>query len=141
MLESLAIQTLSDPEYVDYIRQRHQWNGLQTAILVRAERWQNGKRTIALRYYISSLANNARRLLASVRKHWGIENSMHWILDVAFREDESRIRKLNSPENFAMVRHVAHILLKQERTEKVGIQAKRMKAAWDRDYLLQVLSL
>lgn len=69
------------------------------------------------------------------RKHWGIENSLHWILDVAFREDESPMRKFNSPENFTMVRHVAFILLKQERTEKVGIQAKRMKAARDRDYV------
>ncbi len=109
--------------------------------MVRAERRIQGKRTMAIRYYISSLANDARRLLASVRKHWGIENSSHWVLDIAFREDESRMRKLNSPENFAMVRHVAHLLLKQEQSEKVGIKAKRMKAAWDRDYLLRVLSL
>lgn len=133
--------TLSDPEYLDYLQQRHLWSGLQTVVMVRAERRIHGKCTSAIHYYISSLANDARRLLASVRKHWGIENSLHWILDVAFREDESRMRKLNSPENFAMVRHVAHVLLKQEHTEKVGIQAKRMKAAWDRDYLLQVLSL
>jgi predicted transposase YbfD/YdcC len=133
--------TLSDPEYLDYLRQRQHWSGLQTVGMVRAERRLKGKRTSAIRYYISSLANNARRLLTSVRKHWGIENELHWVLDIAFREDESRMRKLNSPENFALVRHVAHVLLKQERSEKVGIKAKRMKAAWDRDYLLQVLSL
>lgn len=133
--------TLSDPAYLEYVRQRQQWSGLHTVVMVRAERRSNGKRSTAIRYYISSLANNARRLLASVRKHWGIENSLHWVLDVAFREDESRMRKLNSPENFAMVRHVAYVLLKQERSEKVGIKAKRMKAAWDRDYLLQVLSV
>lgn len=133
--------TLSAPNYLDYLRQRRQWSGLQTVVMVRAERRLQGKRTRAIRYYISSLANDARRLLASVRKHWGIENSLHWILDIAFREDESRMRKLNSPENFAMVRHVAHVLLKQEHSEKVGIKAKRMKAAWDRDYLLQVLSV
>ncbi len=133
--------TLSAPDYLDYLRQRRQWSGLQTVVMVRAERRMSGKRTHATRYYISSLANDARRLLASIRKHWGIENSLHWVLDIAFREDESRMRKLNSPENFAMVRHVAHVLLKQEKTEKVGIKAKRMKAAWDRDYLLQVLSI
>lgn len=133
--------TLSASEYLDYVRERQQWSGLQTVVMVRAERRLQGKRTTAIRYYISSLAHTARRLLASVRKHWSIENSLHWILDIAFREDESRMRKLNSPENFAMVRHVAHILLKQEQTEKVGIQAKRMKAAWDRDYLLQVLAV
>jgi predicted transposase YbfD/YdcC len=123
------------------VRERQRWSGLQTVVLVRAERRIQGKRTTAIRYYISSLANDARRLLASVRKHWGIENSLHWVLDIAFREDESRMRKLNSPENFAMVRHVAHLLLKQEQSEKVGIKAKRMKAAWNRDYLLRVLSL
>lgn len=133
--------TLSDPEYLDYVRQRQNWSGLQTVILVRAERRVKGKRSTALRYYISSLANDARRLLASVRKHWRIENSLHWVLDIAFREDESRMRKGNSPENFAMVRHVALGPLKQEQSEKVGIKAKRMKAAWDRDYLRQVLSV
>ena len=133
--------TLSDPEYLDYVRQRQQWRGLRTVALIRSERRVNGKRTTALRYYISCLANNARHLLASVRKHWSIENSLHWVLDIAFREDESRMRKLNSPENFAMVRHIAYVLLKQEQREKVGIKAKRMKAAWDRDYLLQVLSV
>lgn len=133
--------TLSDPEFVDYLRQRHLWTGLQTVIMVRAERRINGKRTIALRYYISSLANEAKRILESVRAHWGIENGLHWVLDIAFREDESRMRKLNSPENFAMLRHVAHILLKQEQSAKVGIKAKRLKAAWDRDYLLKVLSV
>lgn len=133
--------TLSDPEYLDYVRQRQNWSGLQTVVLVRAERRVKGKRSTALRYYISSLANDARRLLASVRKHWRIENSLHWVLDIAFREDESRMRKGNSPENFAMVRHVALALLKQEQSEKVGIKAKRMKAAWDRDYLRQVLSV
>lgn len=133
--------TLSDPEFLDYVRQRHQWSGLQTVVMVRAERRINGKRTTAFRYYISSLTNDARRILQGIRQHWGIENNLHWILDIAFREDESRMRKLNSPENFAMVRHVAHVLLKQEQSEKVGIKAKRMKAAWDRDYLLQVLSV
>ena len=133
--------TLSEPEFLDYLRPRRLWTGLQTVILVRAERWLNGKRTTALRYYISSLANDAKRLLESVRAHWGIENGLHWILDIGFREDESRMRKLNSPENFAMVRHVAHVLLKQEPTAKVGIKAKRLKAAWDRAYLLQVLSI
>lgn len=133
--------TLSDPEYLDYVRQRQHWCGLQTVIMIRAERWLKGKRTSAIRYYISSLANDARQLLASVRKHWRIENSLHWVLDIAFREDESRMRQGNSAENFAMVRHVALALLGQEHTEKVGIKAKRMKAAWDRDYLRQVLSI
>lgn len=133
--------TLSDSEFLDYLHQRQQWSGLQTVALVRAERRQNAKRSVALRYYISSLANDARRILKSVRQHWGIENRLHWVLDIAFREDESRMRKGNSPENFAVVRHIAHALLKQERSEKIGTKAKRLKAACDRDYLIKVLSI
>lgn len=133
--------TLSDPEYLDYVRQRQQWSGLQTVVMVRAERRMNGKRSRAIRYYISSLANGARRILQGIRQHWGIENNLHWVLDIAFREDESRMRQGNSPENFAMVRHVAYILLRQERSEKVGIKAKRLKAACDRDYLIKVLAV
>jgi len=133
--------TLSDPEFLEYVRQRQQWAGLQTVGMVRAERRVNGKHSSAIRYYISTLANDARRMLNCVRQHWGIENRLHWVLDIAFREDESRMRKGNSPENFAMVRHIALALLKQERSEKVGIKAKRLKAACDRDYLIKVLSI
>lgn len=133
--------TLSDPEFLEYVQHREQWAGLQTVVMVRAERRIDGKRTASIRYYISSLATDARHILESIRHHWGIENGLHWILDIAFREDESRMRKLNSPENFAMVRHVAHILLKQETSAKIGVKAKRLKAACDRDYLIKVLSI
>jgi predicted transposase YbfD/YdcC len=133
--------TLSAPEYLNYIQQRRLWAGLQTVVLVRAERRINGKRTHSLRYYISSLPNDARMILQGIRQHWGIENSLHWVLDVTFREDASRMRKGHTPENFAMVRHVAHILLKRDQSTQVGFKAKRLKAACDRNYLLQVLSL
>jgi predicted transposase YbfD/YdcC len=75
-----------------------------------------------------------------VRAHWGIENGLHWVLDIGFREDESRVRKDHAPENMAVLRHIALNLLKQEQTAKLGIKAKRLKAAWDQDYLLKVLS-
>lgn len=109
--------------------------------MLQAERRAQNHRSQTLRYYITSLANDARQILRSVRRHWSIENSLHWVLDIAFREDDSRMRILNSPENFAMVRHVALTLLKQERSEKIGIKAKRLKAACDRDYLIRVLSI
>lgn len=133
--------TLSDPEFLEYVQQRWHWAGLQTVVMVCAERRSNGKRSRSVRYYISSLANDAKRILQSIRQHWGIENNLHWVLDIAFREDESRMRKGNSPENFAMVRHMALSLLKQEQSVKLGVKAKRKKAAWDRDYLLKVLSI
>jgi predicted transposase YbfD/YdcC len=133
--------TLSDPEFLEYVQQRPYWAGLQTVVMVCAERRINGKRSRSIRYYISSLANDAKRILQSIRQHWEIENKLHWVLDIAFREDESRLRKGNGPENFAMVRHMALTLLKQEQSAKIGVKAKRLKAAWDRSYLLQVLSL
>ncbi|MBD0313985.1 MAG: ISAs1 family transposase [Microcoleus sp. T3-bin5] len=133
--------TLSEPEFLDYVRPRRQWSGLQTVVMVRAERRMNGKRTHSIRYYISSLTNDARRILQGLRQHWGIENNLHWVMDIAFREDESRMRKGHSAENFAMVRHVAHSLLKQEQSEKIGTKAKRFKAACDRNYLIKVLSI
>ena len=133
--------TLSDPEFLEYVQQRQHWAGLQTVVMVCAERRLKGKRSSSIRYYISSLANDAKRILQSIRQHWSIENSLHWVLDIAFREDESRIRKGHSPENFAMLRQMALTLLKQEQSAKLGVKAKRLKAAWDRDYLLKVLSI
>jgi len=84
--------------------------------------------------------NDAALILESIRAHWGIENGLHWVLDIGFREDESRVRKDHAPENMAVLRHIALNLLKQEQTTKIGIKAKRLKAAWDQDYLLKVLS-
>lgn len=92
------------------------------------------------RYYISSLGLDAKQVAESVRGHWAIENALHWGLNVAFREDDSRIRKGHAPENFAMLRHMALNLLKQERTNRHG-KVKRNRAGWDNDYLRTVLGI
>ena len=95
--------------------------------------------TVQARYCISSLEASAQRQLAAARYYWSIENSLHWSLDVAFREDQSRVRKDHGPRNMATLRQIAHNLLKRETSLKVGIQGKRLQAGWREDYLLKVL--
>ncbi len=132
--------TLSDPEFLDYLRHRGAWKNLHTLVMVRAERRIGTTSSVETRYYISSLENDAKLALRAARGHWGVENELHWVLDIAFREDESRVRKDHGPENLAVLRHIALNLLKQEQTAKTGIKNKRLRAAWDEDYLLTVLS-
>jgi predicted transposase YbfD/YdcC len=83
---------------------------------------------------------DAKALGKAIREHWSVENGLHWVLDVEFGEDASRIRKDHGPENMTVVRHIALNLLKQEKSLKVGIKSKRLKAGWDERYLLKVLS-
>lgn len=130
----------SDPGYLSYIASLAEWPALQSIAMLQAERQLDDKRTVQRRYYISSLKNEAKLLLRAARTHWEIENKVHWVLDIAFREDDSRIRKDNGPENFAVLRHIALNLLRRETTSKGSLKGRRKKAGWDNDYLLKVLT-
>jgi predicted transposase YbfD/YdcC len=119
---------------------RYDWPGLKSLAQVVSERTSKGKTTVEVRYYLSSLAGNAKELASAVRSHWQIENSLHWSLDVSFREDESRVWKGYAQQNLSLVRKLALALLKNETTAKIGVAAKRMKAGWDNNYLTRVLA-
>ena len=109
--------------------------------MVESERCDgDGRTSTEVRYYISNLPNRADRILSAVRGHWGIENSVHWVLDIAFREDDCRVRTGNAAENFSTLRRMALNMLKRESMSKGGIAAKRKRAGWDEDYLLTVIN-
>lgn len=139
-LEVRECWTSSDAESMASIQSLADWRDLRTVIMVKSERLVGDKRSEESRYYISSLSGDAEQALEAVRGHWGIENKVHWVLDIAFREDDCRIRKGNGAQNFAILRHIALNLLRQEKTAKCGVKNKRLKAGWDESYLLKVLS-
>lgn len=132
---------IDDPDIIAHINDYKAWTNLTSIVKVTSERriLTSGKIEQETRYFISSLPADAPQLLRVVRAHWQVENSLHWVLDMAFREDESRVRKDHAPENFAVIRQVALNVLKQDDSLNVGINAKRKRAGWDHDYLIQLL--
>jgi predicted transposase YbfD/YdcC len=125
----------------DYFIDTDRWSGLTAIGYVIRQREINDLITTETAYYLLSYAHDVKRFAQSVRGHWGVENSMHWSLDVSFNEDQSRVRKGYAGENLAVVRHLALNVLKQENSLKCGISAKRKRAGWDNGYLEKLLAL
>ena len=118
------------------------WTGLSSIIMIESHRWRNEEHSVERRYYLSSLRadrNTHDRFQQVIRSHWAIENNLHWCLDVTFREDQARVRTKAADQNMAVIRRLVLNLLKKEKTLKVGLQNKRMRAAWDDQYLLKLL--
>jgi predicted transposase YbfD/YdcC len=120
-----------------------EWASLQGLVRIEAERYHKatGKTERETRYYITSLTPDAARLNRTVRQHWGIENKLHWVLDVGFGEDLSRKRAGHAAQNFSVLNRIALNMLKQDKNSKRGIKGKRLNAAWDNPYLLKLLGI
>jgi predicted transposase YbfD/YdcC len=126
---------------LDWFADRPKWEGLQSVGMVEAIREIRGQRTVERRYYLSSLPLGVETFARAVRGHWGVENKLHWVLDVCFREDQSRARAGYAAENLATLRRLALNLLKREKTKKRGIRGKMLNASWDHPYLLRLLGV
>lgn len=126
-------------EKIDWMTVKEEWKGLKSIGMTECVREINGVKTTDVRYHLCSIPQNAKQYAAAVRGHWGIENSLHWVLDVVFMEDGSRIRKDYAPENMALVRHIFYNLLKNDKATKLSMRQKKLKAEWSHDYAMSLV--
>lgn len=133
-----SVLTIKD---FDHVTVHKEWEGMTSIIKIESTRDFKNKDIVetAIRYYISSRETTPENFLHIIRSHWGVENKLHWMLDVAFSEDYNRKRAINASQNFSLINKIALSLLKQDKTKKIGIKSKRKAAGWDEDYLLTIL--
>ena len=137
LIETRACNLITD---LEFLHGKEKWANLTSLIEIKSERVINDKTTIETRYYISSLDVSAADFNKYIRMHWGVENSLHWTLDMVFREDEQRKRHGKSAQNFALVNKIALNLLKQNKS-KGSLKTKRLRAGWDEQFLLKILKI
>jgi predicted transposase YbfD/YdcC len=143
-IDKRTTEVISGPVVLERLKHKNNWVSLNTVVKVTAQRTVTSSgethKSSESRYYICSLKNpSAERMQSAVRAHWGVENKLHWTIDMAFREDESRIRTDHAPANMAVLRHIALNLIRSDKTRKVGIKISRNKAGWDTEYLEKLL--
>lgn len=137
----IETRSYSQCEDIDWLRERHpDWADLTSIGRVISTREVDGKTTTQTRYFISSLPLDVKRFAHAVRSHWGIENRLHWVLDMTFRDDDSRVRKDQAPKNFAVIKHMAMNLLNKAKDKK-SLRVMRKKAGWNNRYLHQILGV
>jgi predicted transposase YbfD/YdcC len=139
-IEHRRCRAIGDPAHLAYVDPDQDWPNLRSIVCIDSTRRIGDVVTTEARHYLSSLPADAPALAQIIRSHWRIENSLHWVLDVAFREDDSRVRVGHAPENFAIIRHLALNLLRQDTSRRVGLANKRFRAALDTTYLRSILT-
>jgi predicted transposase YbfD/YdcC len=139
-IEARQCWAIDDPETLGGLSVLRRWEKAASEVMVVAQRRIGPLRSSETRYYLSSLPADAKRLLHCIRAHWGIENSLHWVLDVAFREDDSRPHKNAAAENLSRIRRIALNLLRQDKDAGCGVKNRRKRAGWDNDYLIKILN-
>jgi predicted transposase YbfD/YdcC len=122
---------------ISWLKERHDWLGLNAIVMVESRRETGAKIQNETRFYITSLKDIADRIATAIRGHWAIENSLHWVMDMVFRDDDCRIREGNAAANFVTLKHMAQNLARRA-PGKMSIRARRKAAAWDDEYLLSL---
>ena len=126
---------------LEWLPQVSGWKNLTSLVCLKSTRNVKNRESVEFRYYISSIPADATRLASAIRSHWSVENKLHWQLDVSYREDKSKVRKDNGPENLSILRRATLNLLKMDKKTKAGIKNKRSKAGWNKDYMLEILNM
>lgn len=137
----IEIRDYYQSDQIDWFADLGKWEGLQSVGVVQSSRELDGVKTVERRYYLASLPLNGELFARAVRSHWGVENKVHWVMDVCFREDQSRARAGYAAENLATLRRLALNMLRREKTKKRGIKGKQLNASWDHAYLLRLLGI
>jgi predicted transposase YbfD/YdcC len=128
-------------DHLEWFADRDKWEGLQSVGVVESIVEVDGKTSVERRYYLSSLPIDIELFARAVRGHWGVENKLHWVVDVVFGEDRSRARAGYAAENLATLRRIDLNMLRSEKTKKRGIKGKQLNASWDHSYLLKLLAI